>query len=151
MTDPERDELQHLRAAEKAALHEGRLALQRPIACWSWPISDEIWQRLAKAADPALSQEEADGLAWDVLADWQDERCAICGRPDRVLDHDHETGLIRGWLCRKCNQHEGNAGDDQRDIYVAYRTCNPATILGIRLVYVDKLFGPALATPPPEG
>jgi len=33
--------------------------------------------------------------------------CAICGRvivgKQIALDHDHESGLFRGWLCFKCN------------------------------------------------
>ena len=30
--------------------------------------------------------------------------CAICGRDDRlVVDHSHETGELRGWLCVGCN------------------------------------------------
>lgn len=45
----------------------------------------------------------------------QDHKCAICGReqgtyPSRrgdgtklVLDHNHETGQLRGMLCRDCN------------------------------------------------
>ncbi len=47
----------------------------------------------------------------------QDGRCAICGnRPHEDIslhvDHDHETGRIRGLLCFKCNNALGDLGDD---------------------------------------
>jgi len=29
-----------------------------------------------------------------------------------VLDHDHETGAFRGWLCRNCNSGLGFLGDN---------------------------------------
>lgn len=39
-------------------------------------------------------------------------RCEVCGRPftkkdDAVLDHDHDTGYIRGAIHRSCNGAEG--------------------------------------------
>jgi hypothetical protein len=42
----------------------------------------------------------------------QGGKCAICRHPfsqrdGAVLDHDHETGFIRGALHRSCNQAEG--------------------------------------------
>lgn len=49
--------------------------------------------------------------------------CAICSRPERVVDprngrikalavdHNHETGDIRGLLCQNCNKGIGNLGD----------------------------------------
>lgn len=43
--------------------------------------------------------------------------CAVCGRTnvdDRQLavDHDHETGKIRGLLCHHCNVVLGHVKDD---------------------------------------
>jgi len=58
------------------------------------------------------------------LHDAQEGRCAICHRtpeeaqnteshPNLVVDHDHETGAIRGLLCVHCNQMLGHADDNQ--------------------------------------
>lgn len=39
-----------------------------------------------------------------VLADAQGDWCAIChARGGLVIDHDHETGEVRGLLCQACN------------------------------------------------
>ena len=46
--------------------------------------------------------------AGDTPRAWQDDRCAVCGEEGRVvLDHDHDTALCRGFLCRGCNISEG--------------------------------------------
>ena len=38
----------------------------------------------------------------------QNSKCAICGiATELVLDHDHNTGKIRGFLCRSCNAKLG--------------------------------------------
>jgi hypothetical protein len=49
----------------------------------------------------------------------QGGRCAICGTDDPgtvrgtwCLDHDHATGLPRGFLCNPCNQGLGRFRDD---------------------------------------
>jgi hypothetical protein len=44
----------------------------------------------------------------------QQGRCAICGLPSHklVVDHDHETGKLRGLLCRQCNSGIGMLKDD---------------------------------------
>ena len=40
--------------------------------------------------------------------------CECCKKPSDkalALDHDHETGAFRGWLCHKCNLGIGRLGD----------------------------------------
>ena len=49
----------------------------------------------------------------------QDFSCAICKVPEILLkehlcvDHNHETGKVRGLLCRKCNIFLGMSGDSE--------------------------------------
>lgn len=42
--------------------------------------------------------------------------CQVCGNPPGkkplVIDHDHETGEVRGVLCQHCNLSIGHAFDD---------------------------------------
>ncbi|MGH9084278.1 MAG: endonuclease VII domain-containing protein [Acidimicrobiales bacterium] len=54
---------------------------------------------------------------FDRLLDEQNGGCAICrARPDREasmhVDHDHESGAVRGLLCLSCNQGLGKFRDD---------------------------------------
>jgi hypothetical protein len=66
----------------------------------------------------------------------------MCGLPHPALvqDHDHETGLIRGWLCGSCNVREGiwPAGDN---LFGRYRLRPPTTILGLTLRYLNEYTG----------
>ena len=55
----------------------------------------------------------------------QGGKCAICGIPqlecEKALsvDHNHETGQIRGLLCNRCNLTIGNASDNPDILYNA--------------------------------
>jgi len=54
----------------------------------------------------------------------QDHRCAICGRSPKAgvalhVDHDHESGAIRGLLCFSCNESLGRFGDDVERLSLA--------------------------------
>jgi hypothetical protein len=55
------------------------------------------------------------GAAYAALVEKQGGVCALCATrpgPNRLsVDHDHETGRIRGLLCAKCNKALGIFGD----------------------------------------
>lgn len=47
----------------------------------------------------------------------QDGRCAICTkRTDLVVDHDHQTGTVRGLLCGSCNRGIGYLKDSSANL-----------------------------------
>lgn len=55
---------------------------------------------------------------FDSLVLLQGGKCAICradkpsGRGEWHVDHDHETGKIRGLLCHRCNVGLGHFADN---------------------------------------
>ena len=53
----------------------------------------------------------------------QSRKCAICGRePDKlVVDHNHDTGKVRGLLCHTCNTALGKFRDSQDILSAAIR------------------------------
>lgn len=89
-------------------------------ACWTWDVP-----AAADYPNPLVS-----------LFQWHAGRCAVCGDHVRVIleDHDHETGLTRGWLCRPCNQAEAI----QAGVYSLYRERHPALILGVTVRYANQ-------------
>lgn len=57
---------------------------------------------------------------FDRMAELQDNKCLVCReRPPTQVDHDHETGEIRGLLCLNCNAALGAFKDDVSIIYRA--------------------------------
>jgi hypothetical protein len=56
--------------------------------------------------------------AYDALLQSQNYSCALCKSKDPkrkqgfVVDHDHDTGRIRGLLCHPCNIALGMLGDN---------------------------------------
>lgn len=65
------------------------------------------------------------------LLDAQDRRCAICGTDDPgkgkdkltgwPVDHNHETGEVRGLLCNDCNTVIGRFNDNIERLMSAVR------------------------------
>lgn len=50
---------------------------------------------------------------WLAMVDAVGGKCEICGKNDEAMcvDHCHDTGRVRGVLCRKCNRAMGQLGD----------------------------------------
>lgn len=82
---------------------------------------------IAKNPDEVRSKrlQNAYGItaqAYDQMLADQDGVCALCHKPEKAksrsgairalaVDHCHDTGRVRGLLCRKCNQILGEIGD----------------------------------------
>ena len=55
----------------------------------------------------------------------QGHKCGICGtkqerlRKRLFIDHDHDTGAVRGLLCMKCNSGLGMFNDDVKIVGTA--------------------------------
>lgn len=132
--------------------------------CWYWPtdlpgLSEARRSFLERAEQMGCTPEQAQVLwglecAADAIVDdgavalarWQDGRCAICGKDrELVCDHDHETGLVRGWLCKSCNTGEGTHREPD-SIFARYRERPPAAILGVTARYLNPVTG-EYATP----
>lgn len=139
-------ELREVRDAGFAELERRRterLDAREP-ECWSWApeipldrITGEYgWDPDRFTPRFQTGDEQALRIA---LAAWHGRRCAVCGfRDPRLIDdHDHDTGLIRGLLCRSCNGREPH--DD--GLFGKYRERPPARILGIHLRYWDHFHG----------
>lgn len=91
----------------------------------TWPNGWESWRAdnpYDRASCYGISEAEADQMLED-----QDGVCAICkgppnGRYDKyVIDHDHETGSVRGLLCNNCNAAIGFLRDDVELVDAASR------------------------------
>ncbi|MFH9579157.1 endonuclease domain-containing protein [Streptomyces globisporus] len=127
--------------------------------CWYWPtkLPDAAGAQRAflEQAERTGCTPEQTAALWKlecatealvgdeigILARWQDGRCAVCGKvSDLVCDHDHGTGLVRGWLCRSCNTLEGTNLEPDT-IFARYRERHPAEILGLSLRYLDPVTG----------
>lgn len=64
------------------------------------------------------------------MRETSDGRCEICGEIPEVtlcIDHDHDTGFVRGLLCRQCNLGLGLFGDDPDRLAAASEYLRAAT------------------------
>ena len=72
-----------------------------------------IWHKSRLKLVYGLTPEE-----YDAMLERQGGGCAICGTTSPMphawfsVDHDHNTGAIRGLLCNRCNVCIGRVNDD---------------------------------------
>jgi hypothetical protein len=151
--------------AQKEREHTERVAAMppprpyRPVggepACWEWEVTDEVKDLLRESEEAARPGQRGMAFAQAVML-FSHGLCAICGNPggDHVEDHDHRTGMVRGWLCRSCNTREG-LNRDPDSVWGKYRQRHPYQMLGIEMPYSGygwedgKPIG-AEVWPPPE-
>ena len=115
------------RAAHRDELHQYAAA---------WAAAHPEQKRAARAKWSAAHREESRGRrlmraygltteAYESLLAGQDGRCAICQRGDPGgrrgwnIDHDHDTGAVRGILCCGCNRMLGGARDEVETLAAA--------------------------------
>lgn len=90
-----------------------------------WPHTPESIARNRKSR----KLREAFGIdadEWDRMLTAAGHACEVCrGSASLVVDHDHQTGAVRGVLCQHCNKALGFVRDD------------PNTLRGL-IAYLDK-------------
>lgn len=86
------------------------------------PEKAEKNRRKSQLSQYGLTIEE-----YDKLYDEQNGVCACCGEPQTLgcrflsVDHDHETGRVRGLLCTNCNIGLGHFKDDKEKLKMAIK------------------------------
>lgn len=96
-------------------------------------------QEALQLADYFRRIERRYGLSregYEALLEAQEGRCGICRDPQSAhprrfsVDHDHETGVVRGLLCHRCNRGLGYLGDGAEGLEAA-------------LAYLARVIAPA--------
>jgi Recombination endonuclease VII len=113
-------------AAKKAWYEQNRDQAIAKVTAWQRENRERYnnRQREYKRARPGLERaghlRRKFGLTTDEFEEMVRQQggvCAICGRAPKTgkrlhVDHDHDTGEVRGLLCFSCNVGVGNLGND---------------------------------------
>ena len=82
----------------------------------AWRAANPEKVRLGKRANRLAAYGLTIG-SFGLLLKEQEYSCAICYMPlgpghNTAVDHDHDTGVVRGLLCRSCNTGIGHLRDN---------------------------------------
>lgn len=102
---------------------------------WACKSCHSIWRK-ENRKDPEVMRRHKEGMRrvhlnkvyglseieYNKLLELQSGGCAICKQPCRVherlsVDHDHNTGAVRGLLCQQCNSAIGFLKEDEDIIW----------------------------------
>lgn len=118
-------------AAQRAYYERNREKVIAAARAWrienpvrSQQIKNESAQRLGHRERMLRHRYGMTGDEYDRMLAAQGGGCAICGgSQERALpvDHDHETGRVRGILCSSCNRMLGDAKDNISVLQAAIR------------------------------
>lgn len=82
----------------------------------TWRNADPVWQAKKRDYLRRYQLETKYGISLEeylALLEKQNGLCAACNQPEKArrplaVDHDHNTGRIRGLLCTHCNNLAGH-------------------------------------------
>jgi len=78
-----------------------------------WRIASKKYCTTEKRRNKTLRRYGLTEETYNDMYDEQNGSCKICKSVNRlVVDHNHETGFIRGLLCHRCNVGLGHFKDD---------------------------------------
>lgn len=98
-----------------------RLRVQQRAAYHALNAADPTAAKLVRRKQHMAARYGLTVEAFERLLEEFDGKCGICRRTSQrlVVDHDHETGAVRGILCVKCNVSLGAFGDSIRGLKTA--------------------------------
>ena len=107
---------------KKQSLNAKNRYATRPESRYKKLMNGKRWRRSHPNKVKAMNLRKKYGLTpeqVDAMISAQGDKCAICGTSNRGLphrfpavDHCHKTKIVRGILCRKCNQGLGLFNDN---------------------------------------
>lgn len=120
---------------KQAAIHEAwRNKAKNRAKRTAWQLRWSRKNRDKVAANRRRSKFGTDGKA---LWDQQQGRCAICQEDlntkslrNQHLDHNKQTGVVRGWLCKHCNVGIGHFREEAGRLQAAILYLRLHEVLG---------------------
>jgi len=130
-SDRLRPECKRCTAARRAAWYADNVATEKArVKQWQQANAERVnAASRERRRSPEAKRAQRDGHLrrkygitveqYDAMLAAQGGVCAICGREPNPnislhVDHDHETGALRGLTCFRCNQAMGAFGEDPR-------------------------------------